>query len=130
MWEDFLHRAECRSSCTSDTGEVPEAGTAMRGGRVDRLCVVAEGDGGGTAARGPGKKEYRDDPFHQVRSWGCQRFARSRTNWRHPQGHSPWPHSSEPGLERVSAIVWEGNECKKADMSVLEISGMITKRVR
>lgn len=21
MWEDFLHRAECRSSCTSETGE-------------------------------------------------------------------------------------------------------------
>lgn len=29
----------------------------------------------------------------------------------------------------MSAIVWEGNECKKADMSVLEISGMIMNRV-
>uniref|UniRef100_A0AAX7VMA0 PHTF1/2 N-terminal domain-containing protein n=1 Tax=Astatotilapia calliptera TaxID=8154 RepID=A0AAX7VMA0_ASTCA len=57
----------------------------------------------------PAKKEYRDDPFHQ--------------------GHLPWLHSSNPGLERVSAIVWEGNECKKADMSVLEISGMIMNRV-
>lgn len=46
-----------------------------------------------------------------------------------PQGHVPWLHSSNPGLERVSAIVWEGNECKKADMSVLEISGMIMNRV-
>lgn len=45
------------------------------------------------------------------------------------QGHIPWLHSSNPGLERVSAIVWEGNECKKADMSVLEISGMIMNRV-
>lgn len=45
------------------------------------------------------------------------------------QGHVPWLHSSNPGLERVSAIVWEGNECKKADMSVLEISGMIMNRV-
>uniref|UniRef100_A0A669EEL4 Putative homeodomain transcription factor 2 n=1 Tax=Oreochromis niloticus TaxID=8128 RepID=A0A669EEL4_ORENI len=45
------------------------------------------------------------------------------------QGHLPWLHSSNPGLERVSAIVWEGNECKKADMSVLEISGMIMNRV-
>lgn len=45
------------------------------------------------------------------------------------QGHAPWLHSSNPGLERVSAIVWEGNECKKADMSVLEISGMIMNRV-
>lgn len=46
------------------------------------------------------------------------------------QGHLPWLHSSNPGLERVSAIVWEGNDCKKADMSVLEISGMIMNRVR
>ncbi|XP_076578005.1 protein PHTF2 isoform X3 [Chaetodon auriga] len=87
MWEDFLHCAECRSSCTSET----------------------EGEGGATPVCPPAKKEYRDDPFHQ--------------------GHVPWLHSSNPGLERVSAIVWEGNECKKADMSVLEISGMIMNRV-
>ncbi|XP_034066638.1 putative homeodomain transcription factor 2 isoform X3 [Gymnodraco acuticeps] len=87
MWEDFLHCAECRSSCTSET----------------------EGEGGGTPVCPPAKKEYRDDPFHQ--------------------GHSPWLHSSHPGLERVSAIVWEGNDCKKADMSVLEISGMIMNKV-
>ncbi|XP_066579692.1 protein PHTF2 isoform X2 [Amia ocellicauda] len=85
LWEDFLHCAECRSSCTSETeGENPA------------VCPAT-------------KKEYRDDPFHQ--------------------GHIPWLHSSNPGLERVSAIVWEGNECKKADMSVLEISGMIMNRV-
>ncbi|KAK7919291.1 hypothetical protein WMY93_010575 [Mugilogobius chulae] len=87
LWEDFLHCAECRSSCTSET----------------------EGEGAGTPVCGPSKKEYRDDPFHQ--------------------GHVPWLHSSNPGLERVSAIVWEGNECKKADMSVLEISGMIMNKV-
>uniref|UniRef100_A0A3Q1IK40 PHTF1/2 N-terminal domain-containing protein n=1 Tax=Anabas testudineus TaxID=64144 RepID=A0A3Q1IK40_ANATE len=76
MWEDFLHCAECRSSCTSETVNI----------NVD-----------------------------------CFSFP--------PQGHIPWLHSSNPGLERVSAIVWEGNECKKADMSVLEISGMIMNRV-
>uniref|UniRef100_A0A8C5B012 PHTF1/2 N-terminal domain-containing protein n=1 Tax=Gadus morhua TaxID=8049 RepID=A0A8C5B012_GADMO len=86
LWEDFLHCAECRSSCTSET----------------------EGEGGSVGVP-PVKKEYRDDPFHQ--------------------GHVPWLHSSNPGLERVSAIVWEGNECKKADMSVLEISGMIMNKV-
>ncbi|KAF7694248.1 hypothetical protein HF521_008001 [Silurus meridionalis] len=85
LWEDFLHCAECRSSCTSET------------------------EGEGSAVCPASKKEYRDDPFLQ--------------------GHSPWLHSSNPGLERVSAIVWEGNECKKADMSVLEISGMIMNRV-
>ncbi|XP_017270344.1 putative homeodomain transcription factor 2 isoform X3 [Kryptolebias marmoratus] len=87
MWEDFLHCAECRSSCTSET----------------------EGEAGGTSVCPPAKKEYRDDPFHQ--------------------SHIPWLHSSNPGLERVSAIVWEGNDCKKADMSVLEISGMIMNKV-
>ncbi|XP_070120336.1 protein PHTF2 isoform X4 [Equus przewalskii] len=48
----------------------------------------------------------------------------------HPnESHLPWLHSSHPGLEKISAIVWEGNDCKKADMSVLEISGMIMNRV-
>ncbi|XP_061021144.1 protein PHTF2 isoform X2 [Dama dama] len=85
LWEDLLHCAECRSSCTSETDvESPQVNP----------CV---------------KKEYRDDPFHQ--------------------SHLPWLHSSHPGLEKISAIVWEGNDCKKADMSVLEISGMIMNRV-
>ncbi|XP_074196741.1 protein PHTF2 isoform X3 [Rhinolophus sinicus] len=85
LWEDLLHCAECRSSCTSETDvENPHINP----------CV---------------KKEYRDDPFHQ--------------------SHLPWLHSSHPGLEKISAIVWEGNDCKKADMSVLEISGMIMNRV-
>ncbi|XP_040147621.2 protein PHTF2 isoform X3 [Ictidomys tridecemlineatus] len=85
LWEDLLHCAECRSSCTSETDvENPQINP----------CV---------------KKEYRDDPFHQ--------------------SHVPWLHSSHPGLEKISAIVWEGNDCKKADMSVLEISGMIMNRV-
>ncbi|XP_054997080.1 protein PHTF2 isoform X2 [Sorex araneus] len=45
------------------------------------------------------------------------------------ESHLPWLHSPHPGLEKISAIVWEGNDCKKADMSVLEISGMIMNRV-
>nr|XP_055157156.1 protein PHTF2 isoform X2 [Nyctereutes procyonoides] len=45
------------------------------------------------------------------------------------ESHLPWLHSSHPALEKISAIVWEGNDCKKADMSVLEISGMIMNRV-
>ncbi|KAM5236609.1 protein PHTF2 isoform 3-T3 [Ctenodactylus gundi] len=44
LWEDLLHCAECRSSCTSETDvESPQINP----------CV---------------KKEYRDDPFHQVNS--------------------------------------------------------------
>ncbi|XP_010209326.1 PREDICTED: putative homeodomain transcription factor 2 isoform X2 [Tinamus guttatus] len=85
LWEDLLHCAECHSSCSSETDvESPQLNPA-------------------------GKKEYRDDPFHQ--------------------SHLPWIHSLNPGLEKISAIVWEGNDCKKADMSVLEISGMIMNRV-
>ncbi|XP_078298661.1 protein PHTF2 isoform X3 [Panthera onca] len=86
LWEDLLHCAECRSSCTSETDmENPQINPSV-------------------------KKEYRDDPFHQ--------------------SHLPWLHNSHPGLEKISAIVWEGNDCKKADMSVLEISGMIMNRLQ
>ncbi|XP_068125816.1 protein PHTF1 isoform X2 [Hyperolius riggenbachi] len=41
-----------------------------------------------------------------------------------------WLQGASPTLERVSAILWEKNECKKADMSVLDISGIIMKQVR
>lgn len=42
LWEDLLHCAECRSSCTSETD--------VENSQVNS-CM---------------KKEYRDDPFHQV----------------------------------------------------------------
>lgn len=45
------------------------------------------------------------------------------------QNHLFWLQNSSPASERVSAIIWEGNECKKTDMSVLEISGVIMSRV-
>lgn len=35
LWEDFLHCAECRSSCTSETGE--RFGSAARGNESVRL---------------------------------------------------------------------------------------------
>lgn len=37
MWEDFLHRAECRSSCTSETGESEGGGEG--GGRRGELTL-------------------------------------------------------------------------------------------
>ncbi|XP_056414302.1 protein PHTF1 isoform X2 [Hyla sarda] len=43
--------------------------------------------------------------------------------------HLYWLHGTSPTSERVSAIIWEKNECKKADMSVLEISEIIMKQV-
>uniref|UniRef100_A0A2K5IWD8 PHTF1/2 N-terminal domain-containing protein n=1 Tax=Colobus angolensis palliatus TaxID=336983 RepID=A0A2K5IWD8_COLAP len=45
------------------------------------------------------------------------------------QNHLFWLQNSSPSSDRVSAIIWEGNECKKMDMSVLEISGIIMSRV-
>ncbi|KAM5181370.1 protein PHTF1 isoform 1-T2 [Mantella aurantiaca] len=44
--------------------------------------------------------------------------------------HLFWLQGTSPTSERVSAIIWEKNECKKADMSVLDISGIIMKQVR
>ncbi|KAL2090492.1 hypothetical protein ACEWY4_012755 [Coilia grayii] len=47
-----------------------------------------------------------------------------------PQGQMSWLQACHPSKDRVSAIFWEQGECKKADMSVLEISGIILTRVK
>lgn len=57
MWEDFLHRAECRSSCTSETGET-EGGAGGGTGPPDDTLVTLwqrEKAEGRPAAR-PGRK--------------------------------------------------------------------------
>ncbi|XP_017264388.1 putative homeodomain transcription factor 1 isoform X2 [Kryptolebias marmoratus] len=41
-----------------------------------------------------------------------------------------WLQACHPSKDRVSAIIWENGECKKADISVLEISGIILTRVK
>lgn len=41
-----------------------------------------------------------------------------------------WLQACHPSKDRVSAIIWEQGECKKIDMSVLEISGIILTRVK
>ncbi|KAJ8378374.1 hypothetical protein AAFF_G00243320 [Aldrovandia affinis] len=45
-------------------------------------------------------------------------------------GHLSWLQACHPSKDRVSAIIWEQGECKKTDMSVLEISGIILARVK
>ncbi|XP_036386945.1 putative homeodomain transcription factor 1 [Megalops cyprinoides] len=45
-------------------------------------------------------------------------------------GHLSWLQACHPSKDRVSAIIWEQGECKKTDMSVLEISGIILTRVK
>uniref|UniRef100_A0AAY5EAQ5 PHTF1/2 N-terminal domain-containing protein n=1 Tax=Electrophorus electricus TaxID=8005 RepID=A0AAY5EAQ5_ELEEL len=48
-----------------------------------------------------------------------------------PPAHQlSWLQVCHPSEDRVSAIIWEQGECKKADMSVLEISGIILTRVK
>uniref|UniRef100_A0A672NCY5 Putative homeodomain transcription factor 1 n=1 Tax=Sinocyclocheilus grahami TaxID=75366 RepID=A0A672NCY5_SINGR len=47
-----------------------------------------------------------------------------------PQHQFSWLQACHPSKDRVSAIIWEQGECKKADMSVLEISGIILTRVK
>ncbi|XP_041944130.1 putative homeodomain transcription factor 1 isoform X1 [Alosa sapidissima] len=44
--------------------------------------------------------------------------------------HLSWLQACHPSKDRVSAIFWEQGECKKAEMSVLEISGIILTRVK
>lgn len=46
------------------------------------------------------------------------------------QNHLLWLQNTSPASTKVSALIWEGNDCKKVDMSVLEISGIIMSRVR
>ncbi|KAJ7331789.1 hypothetical protein JRQ81_013969 [Phrynocephalus forsythii] len=45
------------------------------------------------------------------------------------QNHLFWLQNTSPASTKVSALIWEGNECKKVDISVLEISGIIMSRV-
>ncbi|XP_053249501.1 protein PHTF1 isoform X2 [Podarcis raffonei] len=45
------------------------------------------------------------------------------------QNHLFWLQNTNPASTKVSALIWEGNECKKVDMSVLEISGIIMSKV-
>ncbi|XP_028590354.1 protein PHTF1 isoform X2 [Podarcis muralis] len=45
------------------------------------------------------------------------------------QNHLFWLQNINPASTKVSALIWEGNECKKVDMSVLEMSGIIMSKV-
>ncbi|KFP27807.1 Putative homeodomain transcription factor 1, partial [Colius striatus] len=45
------------------------------------------------------------------------------------QNHLLWLQNTSPASAKVSALIWEGSDCKKVDMSVLEISGIIMSRV-
>ncbi|KAI1230943.1 hypothetical protein IHE44_0008378, partial [Lamprotornis superbus] len=55
--------------------------------------------------------------------------GRSPARPRVPLNHLFWLQNTSPASAKVSALIWEGNDCKKVDMSVLEISGIIMSRV-
>ncbi|XP_006865962.1 PREDICTED: putative homeodomain transcription factor 1 [Chrysochloris asiatica] len=75
-----------------------------------RSSATSDSEGAHVNTLHPGtKRDSKDDVFQQ--------------------NHLFWLQNSSPASERVSAIIWEGNECKKMDMSVLEISGIIMSRV-
>uniref|UniRef100_A0A8C7X5X4 Putative homeodomain transcription factor 1 n=1 Tax=Oryzias sinensis TaxID=183150 RepID=A0A8C7X5X4_9TELE len=48
----------------------------------------------------------------------------------YPASQLTWLQACHPSKDRVSAIIWEQGECKKADLSVLEMSGIILSRVK
>ncbi|KAM6980862.1 putative homeodomain transcription factor 1 [Aplochiton taeniatus] len=45
-------------------------------------------------------------------------------------GQLSWLQEYHPSRDRVGAFIWEQGDCKKADMSVLDISGIILTRVK
>ncbi|XP_007108856.1 protein PHTF1 isoform X2 [Physeter macrocephalus] len=110
LWDDLLHGPECRSSVTSDS----------------------EGDHVNSLHSGT-KRDPKEDVFQQrgKQPWrSCNPTSHHyRRHLASLQNHLFWLQNSSPASDRVSAIIWEGNECKKMDMSVLEISGIIMSRV-
>lgn len=73
---------------------------------------------------GPGARQREKNTTEEIKKEWMEIFIFSSQN------HLFWLQNSSPASDRVSAIIWEGNECKKMDMSVLEISGIIMSRVR
>ncbi|XP_023612820.1 putative homeodomain transcription factor 1 isoform X2 [Myotis lucifugus] len=74
-----------------------------------RSSVTSDSEGTAPTLHSGAKRDPKEDVFQQ--------------------NHLFWLQNSSPASDRVSAIIWEGNECKKMDMSVLEISGIIMSRV-
>lgn len=87
---------------------------------------------------------YQNLWHHHTRFIGDSKKKKSILVWLHPvitfllshffltfslQNQLSWLQACHPSKDRVSAIIWEQGECKKADMSVLEISGIILTRV-
>nr|XP_014347724.1 PREDICTED: putative homeodomain transcription factor 1 isoform X1 [Latimeria chalumnae]XP_014347727.1 PREDICTED: putative homeodomain transcription factor 1 isoform X1 [Latimeria chalumnae]XP_014347729.1 PREDICTED: putative homeodomain transcription factor 1 isoform X1 [Latimeria chalumnae]XP_014347732.1 PREDICTED: putative homeodomain transcription factor 1 isoform X1 [Latimeria chalumnae]XP_014347736.1 PREDICTED: putative homeodomain transcription factor 1 isoform X1 [Latimeria chalumnae] len=150
LWDDLLHSPECHTSYTSDSDDA-NIQNLPQGSKKDlkeelfhqTLC--------------PGKLSPLHQHCAHLKSWQAiqqvyselpEREEREKKEKREGEvggrfhldiqqnvldillkNHLFWLHSSNPASERVSVIIWEGNECKKTDMSVLEISAVIMSRV-
>ncbi|XP_056367215.1 protein PHTF1 isoform X2 [Oenanthe melanoleuca] len=108
-------------------------------GAAPRGCSVSRRDSESTRQDSETEDMLWDDLLHgpECRSSGTsdseERCARDCR--RDPkedvfqQNHLFWLQNTSPASAKVSALIWEGNDCKKVDMSVLEISGIIMSRV-
>ncbi|KAK7810440.1 hypothetical protein U0070_002836 [Myodes glareolus] len=116
LWDDLLHGPECRSSATSDSEGTHSV--ALEVLSFIPCALHTFGTFGEPVTLNIQDPSSPDETTTQV-FLGVIGF----------ENHLFWLQNSSPASERVSAIIWEGNECKKMDMSVLEISGIIMSRV-
>ncbi|XP_005377265.1 PREDICTED: putative homeodomain transcription factor 2 isoform X3 [Chinchilla lanigera] len=122
------HEPQCQTIGPEETSWIPAAPRTVLSKDTQRTITnvsdeVSSEEGPET---GYSLRRHVDRPSESIlRNRKSHHYKKHYPN----ESHLPWLHSSHPGLEKISAIVWEGNDCKKADMSVLEISGMIMNRV-
>ncbi|XP_058860105.1 protein PHTF1-like isoform X2 [Acipenser ruthenus] len=131
--ESAVHRPEYRSGMSSSSRSEShlDSESTRQGSETDDMlweellhgpqCLSSYSSG----SEGEGEGEGECVPEQSLPSTS----RRSSKEDVFQQSHFFWLQNCSPSSERVSAIIWEGNECKKADLSVLEITGIIMNRV-
>ncbi|XP_069617865.1 protein PHTF1 isoform X3 [Ranitomeya imitator] len=137
-----LHVQESDSSVDSEEESVFSQGSKSGVSRSSQSYTVSHQDSESTRQESETEDMLLDDLLHGPQ---CRSSCESDTDEDLPQdyaggsrkypakdvfqlNHLFWLQGTSPTSERVSAIIWEKNECKKADMSVLDISGIIVKQ--
>ncbi|XP_058860107.1 protein PHTF1-like isoform X4 [Acipenser ruthenus] len=130
--ESAVHRPEYRSGMSSSSRSEShlDSESTRQGSETDDMlweellhgpqCLSSYSSG----SEGEGEGEGECVPEQSLPSTS----RRSSKEDVFQQSHFFWLQNCSPSSERVSAIIWEGNECKKADLSVLEITGIIMNR--
>ncbi|XP_077151048.1 protein PHTF1 isoform X1 [Ranitomeya variabilis] len=138
-----LHVQESDSSVDSEEESVFSQGSRSGVSCSSQSYTVSHQDSESTRQESETEDMLLDDLLHGPQ---CRSSCESDTDEDLPQdyaggsrkypakdvfqlNHLFWLQGTSPTSERVSAIIWEKNECKKADMSVLDISGIIVKQV-